>query len=223
MVRASTDSIHKGEWIDISMSLHSGIVRWPGSTRYTLRKILSLAAGDAVNNSSMECDVHSGTHVDAPLHHFEGAGDATTLPLDSLIGPAVVADLTAVDLIDAAALAALGPMATESRLLLKTRNSKLLRNGKSDFDPSFVALTADAASWLVERSVRLVGIDYLSIQRFCDGPEVHQILLGSNVIILEGLDLFDVDPGSYDFCCLPLRLEGADGAPARAAVRRRPG
>jgi arylformamidase len=105
------------------------------------------------------------------------------------------------------------------RLLLKTRNSLLWRSGIQEFDPNFVALTAEAAQWVVDRGMAVVGIDYLSIQRFADGPATHQILLGAGVVVIEGLDLSQVEPGNYELFCLPLKLKGVEGAPARVILK----
>ena len=109
-----------------------------------------------------------------------------------------------------------------TRLLLHTRNSELWERGVTEFRKDFVALTSDAAQWLVDQGIRLIGVDYLSVHRYGDGPLTHQILLRAGIIIVEGLNLTDVAPGKYELICLPLRLDGADGAPARAVLRKLP-
>jgi arylformamidase len=210
----------ESSWIDISVPLRAGMPAWPGSVGLRLSRTLDLGSGDPVNNSRLECDVHVGTHVDAPLHHFEAGDDVASLNLDDLIGLARVVELLDVDSVQRSDLEALRLPTSTARLLLKTRNSALWSDVDAHFCESYVALTLDAARWVVERGIRLVGIDYLSVQRFGDGPETHQVLLSAGVIVLEGVDLSQVAPGDYELVCLPLRLTGGDGAPARAALRR---
>jgi arylformamidase len=158
--------------------------------------------------------------VDAPLHFISGGDTVEAMSLDALIGPAVLAYLPQVAAVTAADLEALGLPANVERLLLRTPNSELWSTAGQDFQPNFVALTIDAAEWLVQRHIRLIGVDYLSVQRFGDGPQVHQILLEAGAVIVEGLNLAGVQPGVYELMCLPLKLAGAEGAPARAVLRK---
>ena len=206
--------------IDISIALREGMICWPGSAGVRLERTLDLAKGDPVNNSRLTCDVHAGTHVDAPLHHLVGGADAASLALEAMVGPVVVADLPDAGQVTATALEKLELPATIERLLLRTRNSGAGAAGRTTFSTDYVALTADAAAWVVERRLRLVGIDGPSIQRFHDGPETHRVLLAAGVVIVEGLDLAQVAAGDYELLCLPLRLVGSEGAPARAVLRR---
>jgi arylformamidase len=180
---------------------------------------MDLEAGDPVTVTHLAVDVHAGTHVDAPAHYLRGGATVESLPLEALIGPAWVADFPGADAIDAAALAAARIPEGTRRLLLRTRNSGLWGRGEH-FHPDFVALTLDAARWIVDRGILLVGNDYLSVQRYWDGPETHMVLLRQGVVLLEGIDLARVEPGSWELICLPLLLPGADGAPARAVLRR---
>ena len=205
--------------IDISVPLHSGIPVWPGSTGYLLTQTSCLENGDSSMNSMLDMDVHVGTHVDAPCHFIPGAASSEALPLEALIGPAQVAVAGDADAITPELLSGLTLDTDIKRLLLKTRNSQLWEKGESEFHSDFVALTAEAARWLVERGIILIGIDYLSVQRFGDPPLTHEILLRSGVVVLEGLTLAGVEPGRYELICLPLRLVGSDGAPARAVLR----
>lgn len=209
-------------FLDISVPLRPGIPVWPGSMGIRTTRTMQLEAGDRANVTHLDCDVHVGTHVDAPIHFLSDGPSVETMPLHVLIGRAVVAYFPQVDEITANALEGLALEIGTERLLLRTRNSKLWTGEDSRFDPSYVALTVDAARWIVDRGIRLVGIDYLSIQRYQDGPKTHQILLGANVIILEGLNLAEVAPGTYELVCLPLKIVGADGAPARAVLRQLP-
>jgi len=161
-------------------------------------------------------------HVDAPVHFIDEASGIEGTPIDALIGPAVVVDGrhlrrdVEVDDLDSLAI----PAGTE-RLLFKTTNSALWK--LTTFSPNFIGLTPDAARALVGRGIRLVGADYLSIAPYGDPGPTHRTLLGSGVVILEGLDLRAVEPGSYELVCLPLLIPGSDGGPARAILWRQAG
>jgi arylformamidase len=192
---------------------------WPGDPAVELEQVQQIEAGDPVNVSVLRCGVHSGTHVDAPWHFLPQGTTSEHLSLDVLIGPAVVAYLPDAAVITAHDLEQLHLPAQTTRLLLRTRNSERWTAGEQQFSEDFVALSADAAQWIVERDIRLVGIDYLSIQRYHDGPETHQILLTAGVIIIETLNLAGVEPGQYELLCLPILLVGAEAALARAVLR----
>jgi arylformamidase len=173
-----------------------------------------MARGDVYNISSLHLGSHTGTHVDAPHHFIDGAATVDQMPLNALVGPVTVVQhdddrhISAADL----EVAALPPDTT--RVLFKTRNARLLDDDR--FRNDFVAITPEAARWLVDRGVVLVGIDYMSIEPY-DTTDfaVHLTLLGSSVVIVEGLDLRAVDPGTYTMACAPLPVVGAEGAPAR--------
>ena len=179
---------------------------------------MDMAHGDIATDTTLNFSVHTGTHVDAPCHFVAGGTSVEQMPLDILMGPAVVVYLPDAEAITAATLESLSLPPGTQRLLLRTRNSHLWQNRVREFQPDFVALTADAAQWVVDRGLRLIGVDYLSVQRFYDGPETHHILLGAAVVVIEGLNLTDVEPGQYQLVCLPLKLEGVEGAPARAVL-----
>jgi len=206
-------------FLDISLTISPELPQWPGSPPIQLTRRRDMARGDHANDSVLTCGVHTGTHVDAPVHFLAHGADVTHLPLEALIGPAVVAALPEVDAITAENLEELNLPSDTQRLLLRTRNSEHWRRGDRTFQPDFVALTADAARWVVQRGLRLIGVDYLSVQRFHDHHETHLVLLEAGVVIVEGLNLAQAAPGNYDFICLPLKLAGADGAPARAVLR----
>jgi arylformamidase len=175
-----------------------------------------LEAGDPVNVSELDMGAHSGTHVDAPDHFLAAGAGAEALPLEALIGPADVVDataaVTALDLLTVRDLEL--PSRGSERILFKTRNSQLWN--RDEFSRDFVRLDGEAAAYLVERGVKLLGIDYLSI----GDAEAHRVLLGAGVVCVEGLDLRGIEPGSYELVCLPLKLVGSDGAPARAVLIR---
>jgi arylformamidase len=198
------------EILDISVPLHEGMVTYPGDPVLSLELAKSIASGDVVNLTRMDFGLHSGTHVDAPVHFLDGAAGIDSVPLDAIVGPCEVVE--APDLTRDSVLRA--PEGAE-RVLFKTPNSELW--ALDEFADDFLSLDGEAAAALVERGVRLVGVDYLSV-----GDEAaHHALLGAGVVPVEGLDLRGVEPGAYELICLPLRVVGADGAPARAILIRR--
>lgn len=202
---------------DISMPLRSGIPLWPESPGLRMEQFMSFAQGDEANVTQLSMDVHTGTHVDAPRHFIEAGATLEEIGLEPFVGRACVVDTGAVKEITASLLADARIPPDTQRLLLRTANSS--KPIEPTFDEDYAALTPDGAQWLLdELDLKLVGIDYLSIQRFADPPDVHLSLLGSGVAILEGLRLGDVAPGVYELVCLPLRLVGPEGAPARAVL-----
>ena len=202
---------------DISVTVSPDLPVWPGDPAVVLERYLSQAAGDQANVSRLACSVHVGTHVDAPIHFVEGGRGVDELSWETLVGDALVADARGLHTITAAALEALAIPPGTRRLLLKTDNSALWSSGV--FEEGYVALEPDAARWVVEREIALLGVDYLSVQLYDDpNPDTHRILLEAGVVLLEGLDLGDVSPASYVLVCLPLKLRGADGAPARVVL-----
>lgn len=197
------------------------MVHWPGNPPVRIDLALSIARGDACNVSSLALGAHTGTHMDAPRHFFEAGPGIDTMPLTAAIGPARVLAMNDATAIHAPALEPLAIQPGE-RILFKTRNSAGAWQSDT-FDEDFVYIARDAAEYLAARHVLLVGVDYLSVGGYAhDGPETHRALLGAGVWIVEGLNLAPVAPGAYELMCLPLRLQGADGAPARAIVRPLP-
>jgi arylformamidase len=191
-------------WIDISTPLASGLPVWPGDPAVRIERVLSLDRGDDCNLSSMEMTVHAGTHIDAPLHFLSGARSMDDFDFDAAVGPARVIAIRGPEELSAISFE------RGERILFKTRDSGL------------VHIPPEAARHLAESGVRLVGIDRLSVGTPGEeGHETHRILLGAGVWILEGLDLTAAAPGRYDLFCLPLRIAGAEGAPARAILRPR--
>lgn len=207
------------EIFDISVPVHPGMVVYAGDPDVYLERVRTIADGSSANVSKLDFGVHTGTHIDAPVHFIEGAGATETVPLDALIGPAVVVDATALtDHIDAATLSRLEVPPGAERVIFKTQNSRLW--DLPAFSGDFIGLRGEAAEALVLRGVRLVGIDYLSIGPKGNGVPTHTALLQAGVVILEGLDLRAVAPGAYELVALPLRLVGSDGAPTRAVLIR---
>jgi arylformamidase len=185
-----------------------------------LEQAASIAQGANANVSSLACSVHTGTHVDAPHHFIDGAATVEAMPLDVLIGKAHVADLRRAALIDAAALDRARIPPRTARLLLRTRNSDLWKRGERAFQTDFVAIDAGGAEWLVRRKIRLIAVDYLSVAPYGNSRPTHQILLSAGVVVVEGVDLSRVPAGSYMLYCLPMKLAGSDGAPARVVLAR---
>jgi arylformamidase len=204
---------------DISVPVYSGMVTWPGDPPAVLTRRADMDRGDFVNVTHLDIGAHTGTHLDAPLHFLAGGADTEGLDLDVLVGPALVVHLDdTVDAITAAVLAAAAIPPGTTRVLLRTRNSATWARGEAVFQRDFVAVEPDGATWLVEHGVRLVGVDYLSVAPFADGVPTHTILLQAGVIPVEGLNLDGIAAGIYQLICLPLKLRGSDGAPARAIL-----
>jgi arylformamidase len=225
-------------WIDVTVPIENGMAVWPGDPETRIERFHSIARGDGENISTVSMCLHAGTHMDAPLHYFEQGIAIDQLPLDAVIGPARVlnlADLPGCDIHPG------------DRLLLKTpaphqpshptdapappthehtnplyARAPQSRDRQGAVRPAPTSLTPDAAKYLIDHRIQLVGIDALSIgPPNEEGDEVHRLLLAAGIWIIERLDLAAVAPGDYDLICLPLRIPGADGAPARAALRPR--
>jgi arylformamidase len=205
---------------DISLTLAPDLPVWPGDPPVVLQRISDMRAGDPNNVTQMQLCVHAGTHVDAPSHFLgDGVPSVEQLPLHLLTGRAYVLHLPdEVTLIDAAILERAEIPPRTRRLLFRTRNSALWARQEKQFQTDFVALSADGARHLVERGVRLVGVDYLSVAPYHESVPTHKILLEAGVVILEGLNLSQVSQGRYTLYCLPLKIAGSDGAPARAIL-----
>ena len=206
--------------IDVSVPVSSRLPTWPGDPRVSLTLASSIARGDAANVSRLEAGVHTGTHVDAPVHFVEGSTGIDVIPVETLVGLCLVVeadppglDLRPEDL----------PDTPHSRVLFKTRNSAHWARGDTEFDTEFVAVGLELARRLVADRKLLVGVDYLSVESFHAPFEhpVHHTLLEARIVVLEGLDLSRVEPGEYELYCLPLKLVGSDGAPARTVLVRR--
>lgn len=206
-------------WIDVTVPIRAGMVRFPDNPPIEIVRALDLARGDPATVSRLSLGVHSGTHVDAPVHFLAGGEGVDALPTDRLVGEARVLAIRDPRAIGVAELLSLDPCEGE-RLLFKTQNSE--RCWRVDtFVPDYAYLSLEGAQLLAERRVRTVGIDYLSIAEPDAPVATHLALLQAGVCIIEGLDLSATQPGAYEMLCLPLRLAGADGAPARVLLRPR--
>jgi len=204
---------------DVSVPISSRLPTWPGDPSVSLERVSSISKGDPANVSRLTAGVHTGTHVDAPVHFVDGARGIDSIPVETLVGPCLVVeadppglDLRPEDL----------PRTDHTRVLFKTRNSRRWAAGDSTFDTEFVAVGVDLARRLVEERKLLVGVDYLSVESYHAPFEhpVHHALLEAGLVVVEGLNLSEVEPGEYDLYCLPLKLVGSDGAPARTVLVR---
>jgi arylformamidase len=202
---------------DVSVPIVDGGVIYPGDPRIRITVHSSVERGDPANVSALELGSHTGTHIDAPRHFFSHGGPVDGIPLERLIGPALVLDFPP----EVAAIGApelrVKDLRGARRVLFRTGNSAAWT--QPEFKPEYVYLAPDGAEHLLRHGVELVGIDYLSIERFdSKNHPVHRMLLEREIVIVEGLDLSAVSEGEYQLICLPLRLAGLDGAPARAAL-----
>jgi arylformamidase len=204
--------------IDVSVPLDSNVPTYPGNTPFTIEAMQRTGRGDHANVSTLHMSAHSGTHVDAPWHSLNDGARTESLSLDVMIGKARVIEVPSARGVSAEDLAPHN-LSGDERVLLKTSNSALW--GSPEFHKDFVGVTESGARHLVERGVKLVGVDYLSVEIYkTPGAPAHHALLGAGVVIIEGLNLRDVTPGAYELFCLPLRVVGCDGAPARVVLRR---
>lgn len=203
---------------DISLSISADLPVWPGDPAVDIERVSAIDSGDDANVSRIDMGVHTGTHVDAPLHFLKDGGPVDQLDLKTLTGRAYVLDLPAVDAIDARVLKTAEIPPRTRRILFKTRNSEYWEGGDSQFQEDFVAITADGAKYLVERGVRLIGVDYLSVAPYAQSVPTHKILLAAGVVVVEGLNLSNIEQGRYTLYCLPLKIAGSDGSPARAIL-----
>ena len=204
--------------MDISVPVRNGMVHWPGDPDFHIERATDQEKGDVATVSRMALGVHTGTHMDAPLHFIRHAASIDTMPLDATVGAARVIGIRDRKSIGRMELLGHGISAGE-RILFKTANSD--HSWDSDrFDEEFVYISQDGARYLAECGVRTVGVDYLSVGGYRqDGVETHEALLGAGIWIIEGLNLKGIEPGAYELVCLPLRLMGAEGSPARAILR----
>lgn len=210
--------LSKTDYIDISVSLSPELPVWPGGYGFHKHQVMSIRNGADANVTRLDFDVHSGTHIDAPLHFLENGFTTNEITIGECIGVAFVAECTGVDVIGVEMLDKINIPAGTNKILFKTDNSA--RNWyQNPFDTGFVAIDNNAAGWLVQKGIRLVGIDGPSIQKYHDTRETHVTLLSNDVIILEGLNLADVAEGVYELICLPIKADQCEGISARAILK----
>jgi arylformamidase len=202
---------------DVSTPVRNAGVVYPGNPEIRIEPQQAISRGAGANVSSVALGSHSGTHVDAAKHFFDDGQTIDRIPLERLIGPAVLLAFDDDVMSVGAAELQQHDIGSQTRVLLKTRNSSLL--ARADFVKDYTFLAPDGAAYLVDHGVELVGIDYYSIEQFHSGHHrTHLTLLERDTVIVEGLDLSEPPPGAYQLICLPLRLAGLDGAPARAVL-----
>lgn len=205
-------------WIDISIPIRDAMVHWPSDPPVSIKRVEDIEKGDTANLSVISMGAHSGTHVDAPIHFVKEGKGVDNIPLDTAIGRARVIEIRDPESIEPEELAR-HRIRRGERILFKTENSSHVWQ-KDEFVEDFVFISDAAADFLVDRGVRLIGIDYLSVGSFKHGGSyVHKTLLSGGIWIIEGLNLSNVTPGNYDLICLPLRIVGGDGAPARVILK----
>lgn len=206
-------------FIDISITLQSGMVHWPGDPPVKIKNIHSISKGDAANVSKIDMGSHTGTHMDAPFHFIRKGKGIDQMPLDATIGKARVIEIYDSISIKAKELER-NRIRRGERILFKTKNS--LRCWKTNsFVKDFIFISLEAAEFLAERRIKTVGVDYLSVGGYKeDGSATHRALLKSGIWIIEGLNLSNVKAGFYELICLPLNFFHGDGAPARAVLRQ---
>ncbi|MEW5829466.1 MAG: cyclase family protein [Chloroflexota bacterium] len=204
---------------DISLPISPDLPVWPGDPNIVLEQVAAMDDGAEANVTRLDMSAHTGTHVDAPHHFMNDGRTVENLSLEALVGECYVLRVAnEIDEITADILEKADIPKDAVRLLFRTRNSELWRRGESRFQTGFAAVSEDGARWLVERGVKLVGVDYLSVAAYSQPVPTHRALLAAGVVVVEGLDLSRVEPGVYVLYCLPLKLVGADGAPARAIL-----
>lgn len=203
---------------DISLTISSSLPVWPGDPKVLLERVGKIEEGSNANVSRITMGVHTGTHIDAPFHFLQDGKTVEHMQINMLTGRAYVLYLPDVDVITGSVLETAQIPPRMRRVLFKTRNSDLWSHHVSDFQTDFVGLSADGAEYLVNRGVKLVGVDYLSVAPYKKSRPTHEILMKAGVVIVEGLDLSAVPQGRYTLFCLPLKLAGSDGAPARAIL-----
>ena len=214
-------NLPKMNLFDVTVPISTALPVYPGDPKIELERVMSLDRGDIANVTKLCCSTHIGTHVDPPSHFIAGAATLDQLPLEVLIGTARVLDVGEVSAIDMGVLAAFD-LTGVTRVLFKTRNSSFWPPIADDqaFHEDFVYIEPDAARLLAELGMQLVGIDYLSVEKFnFTEPATHLALLGAGIVIVEGLALRDVPPGDYELICLPLKIKDGDGSPARVVLR----
>lgn len=203
---------------DLSLPISPGMLVWPGVTGVQLTPVAVQDQGAVANESLLAMHVHNGTHIDAPLHFIPGGLAVDDIPLDVMIGPALVIDVP-VERITADFLQGCPIPPGAQRVLFHTRNSlEWVKPEPRTFCPDYVAITEDGARWLVEHGIRLVGVDYLSVAPYDAPAPTHRVFLSAGVILVESLNLNGIAPGMYQLACLPLNLVGCEGSPARVVL-----
>jgi arylformamidase len=208
-----------GRIMDVSIEIKENMVLWEGDAGVKARQVMALAKGDPYNLTRLYMSVHQGTHIDAPLHFLEKANSTDQYSLSAMVGPVQVVQINkSIDVIDRKALERCGIHSETKRILFKTHNSEWWRKRDNTFHKDYCGVNSDGANYLADLGMKLVGMDYLSISPMSDLEEPHRILMRKNIVILETINLADVEPGVYNLYCLPLKLVGTEGSPARVIL-----
>jgi arylformamidase len=210
--------MEKNNWIDVTVTLRTGMVHWPGDIEVEFTKRMSMDKGSDANVTEISASAHTGTHIDAPLHFIKNGKDISSLSLDRMIGEVLVVRIKNKSVVPLDEVSALD-INEGDRIIFLTANSDEDWS-MQPFRTGYIYLSTDAAKYLVSKKIRTVGIDYLSIAGEENGAEVHRLLLENEILIIEGLNLRNIEPGKYQMICLPLKIEGADGAPARVLLSK---
>ena len=208
------------ELFDISLTISEELPTWPGDPKIKLTQISAIAEGETSNVTHFSGTVHIGTHIDAPDHFLDNGKTVDEIPLDLLVGPVHVVEIPSMGHITKDDITKAGFPKGLKRILFKTRNSTWWETNENIFQEDFIGLAPDGAEFLVESGIKVVGVDYLSVAPFQDPAPTHKILLGKDILIIEGLNLSKIDPGEYTLLCLPLKIKDSDGSPARVLLMR---
>ena len=204
---------------DITIPFSADLPVWPGDPAIELRPLSRTARGDPGNTTQIICPTHSGTHVDPGWHFIDDGLRLDQIPIERWVGPCQVVEVPdSIATIEPADLEAAKIDPATTRVLFKTSNSNKWHTGSLELETDYVALSLKASSWLITHGIKLVGVDYLSFESFTSDGAVHRMLLGNDVIAIEGLDLSEVEPGFCQLVCLPLKIKDGDGAPARVIL-----
>lgn len=203
--------------IDISVPIDGNSITWPGNKKPKIKRLSDMKKGKMHNETLLEMNAHAGTHIDAPLHFVAKGKPIDTIPLEIFYGAVYVADVGRVKEITEKELEKIKLPKGIQKILFKTSNSKLWSTNRK-FTKHYVGITPDAARWLVRKKIQLVGIDYLSVAKYDDAVQVHNILLEKGVAILEGTNLSGVRGGAYELLCFPLKIRNGEAAPTRAVL-----
>lgn len=207
------------KWIDISATISDGMTRWPDDPPVQISKAETIGVNGAeANVTQISTTAHVGTHIDAPLHFFEDGIDVASVPLEKLVGKAKVFQIRNSKEIGLAEIRDFDIEAGD-RVLFRTLNSETDWE-HLPFIEDYVYLATDAAKYLAEKKINCVGIDYLSLGNKANDSEVHRLILGSGIIIIEGLKLKGIGAGEYEMVCLPLKIKDSDGGPSRVIIKK---
>lgn len=203
---------------DITLTITPDLVVWPEDPPISIERVSNMEEGADANVTHIKMSAHTGTHVDAPYHFIKDGSTVEDIPIRMLTGRAYVVHFPDAELITAAMLEKSPIPPRTRRVLIRTSNSEMWAEPHKTFNEKYVAVAPDAAEYLIQKGVKLIGVDYLSVAPYSDLVTTHQILLKAGLVIVEGLNLSEVEQGRYTLYCLPLKLGNSDGAPARAIL-----